>query len=184
MLCGPSGRALGQASFLVLVVAVISPAAQPIASQLETVFFQFFFVGVAWAWSSIALAIAHASRSTKFSKADFQVYAAQRFAQPGMTAAEIQAAVSDAIFEGVFIEAAPSAVCAIFLGAGCGFFLWLRGWVGPGPMTFGLIFSMILIVSRGDDSNCRSRSLTWPRSDHLPHHRGPVPLRLLLYRCQ
>lgn len=35
---------LGRAGYLVLVVAALSPACQPIASTLETVFFQFLFV--------------------------------------------------------------------------------------------------------------------------------------------
>ncbi|GAA5961874.1 hypothetical protein JCM8115_001452 [Rhodotorula mucilaginosa] len=147
MLCGPSQRALGQASFLVLIVSTISPASQPIASQLETVFFQIFFVSLGWAWACLALAIAHASRSTyKFTQAEFQAYSVQRFGQPGMTAAQIQLAASEAIFRGEFIEAAPGAVCAIFLGAGCGFFLWLRGYAGPGPLIFGVIFAMILLI--------------------------------------
>lgn len=63
-----------------------------------------------------------------------------------MTAAQIQLAASEAIFRGEFIEAAPGAVCAIFLGAGCGFFLWFRGYAGPGPLIFGVIFAMILLV--------------------------------------
>lgn len=45
---------LGRAAFLVLVVSVISPAAQPIATQLETTFFQFLLVAVSWAWACIA----------------------------------------------------------------------------------------------------------------------------------
>ena len=63
-----------------------------------------------------------------------------------MTAAQIQLAASEAIFRGEFIEAAPGAVCAIFLGAGCGFFLWFRGYAGPGPLIFGVIFARILLV--------------------------------------
>lgn len=95
-----------------------------------------------------SVAIAHASRTTyKFTQSEFQAYAAQQFAQPGMTAAEVQAAATDAIFHGAFIEAPSSAVCAIFLGAGCGFFLWFRGYAGPGPTTFGVIFAMLNIVS-------------------------------------
>lgn len=104
-------------------------------------------VSLGWAWACLALAIAHASRSTyKFTQAEFQAYSLQRFGQPGMTAAQIQLAASEAIFRGEFIEAAPGAVCAIFLGAGCGFFLWFRGYAGPGPLIFGVIFAMILLV--------------------------------------
>ncbi|BGP41609.1 hypothetical protein JCM10449v2_005600 [Rhodotorula kratochvilovae] len=147
MLCGPSMRMLGQASFLVLVVSAISPASQPIAAQLETTFFQFLCVAVSWAWACLAIAIAHAARSTyAFSQSEFQAYAAQQYSQPGMTAAQLTTAIQEGVFHGDFIEPGSSAVCAIFLGAGCGFFLWLRGYVGPGPVTFGTIFAMILLI--------------------------------------
>lgn len=43
------------------------------------------------------------------------------------------------IFNGAYLESASSAVCAIFLGVGVGSLLWLRGFVGPGPMTFGVM---------------------------------------------
>ncbi|TNY20776.1 hypothetical protein DMC30DRAFT_351756 [Rhodotorula diobovata] len=138
---------LGRAAFLVLVVSVISPAAQPIATQLETTFFQFLLVAVSWAWACIAIAIAHASRTTwSFSQAEFQTYAAQRYGQAGMTAAQLQTAIQEGVYHGDFIEPGASATCAIFLGAGCGFFLWLRGYVGPGPVIFGTIFAMILLI--------------------------------------
>ncbi|GAA5852458.1 hypothetical protein JCM9279_003454 [Rhodotorula babjevae] len=147
MLCTSSLNMLGQAAFLVLVVSVISPAASPIAAQLETTFFQFLLVAVSWAWACIVIAIAHASRTTySFSKAEFQAYAAQRYAQAGMSAAQVQTAVQEGVFHGDFLEPGASAVCAIFLGVGCGFFLWLRGYVGPGPVIFGCIFAMILLI--------------------------------------
>ncbi|GAA6054812.1 hypothetical protein NBRC10513_007431 [Rhodotorula toruloides] len=147
MLCGPSERMLGQASFLVLIVAIISPASQPIATAIEETFLQFLLVAIAWAWAVIALAIAHVSRSEyQFTQAAFNAYAAQRYAQPGMSAADVQNAVRVAIFHGEFIEPAASAVCAIFLGVACGFFLWLRGFLGPGPAIFGVIFAMILTI--------------------------------------
>ncbi|GAA6054703.1 hypothetical protein JCM3770_000038, partial [Rhodotorula araucariae] len=147
MLCTPSLLMLGQAAFLVLVVSVISPASQPIAAQLETTFFQFICVAVSWAWACIAIAIAHAARSTyAFTQSEFQAYAAQQYMQPGMTAAQLTTAIQEGVFHGDFIEPGSSAVCAIFLGAGCGFFLWLRGFVGPGPVIFGTIFAMILLI--------------------------------------
>ncbi|GAA6035596.1 hypothetical protein JCM8097_004920 [Rhodosporidiobolus ruineniae] len=144
MLCGPSERMLGQASFLVLVVATICPAALPIASQLEQTFFQCLLVACSWAWGCIALAIAHAARSKyKFTQAEFTSYAAERFANAG-SAAEITSAIQLSIFHGDYLEPASSVVCAIFLGAATGFLLWLRGYLGPGPALFGVIFSIIL----------------------------------------
>ncbi|GAA5833075.1 hypothetical protein JCM11251_006506 [Rhodosporidiobolus azoricus] len=147
MLCGPSQRALGQASFLVLVVATIGPASLPIASMLEQTFFQFLLVSGSWAWSVIVLAIAHAARSRyAWSQAEFAVQAATRYANSGMTAAEIQSASQLDIFHGDYLEAASSVVCIVMLGVGTGFLLWLRGFLGPGPATFGVIFAIILQV--------------------------------------
>ncbi|KAL8292379.1 hypothetical protein RQP46_001845 [Phenoliferia psychrophenolica] len=62
----------------------------------------------------------------------------------GLTAAQILSAVSEDIFHGLYLEPASSAVCAVFLSVGCGFFLWLRGYLGPGPAVFGLIFGIIM----------------------------------------
>ncbi|GAA5991944.1 hypothetical protein JCM11641_001599 [Rhodosporidiobolus odoratus] len=147
MLCGPSQRMLGQASFLVLVVATICPASLPIASMLEQSFFQFLLVSCSWAWGSMALAIAHAARHRyKWTQAEFATNAAARLASPGMTAAEVSAAVRLSIFHGDYLEASSSVVCGVFLGAGAGFLLWLRGYLGPGPALFGVIFAMILQV--------------------------------------
>ncbi|GAA5894372.1 hypothetical protein JCM6882_007642 [Rhodosporidiobolus microsporus] len=147
MLCGPSQQALGQASFLVLVVATIGPASLPIASMLEQTFFQFLIVSCSWAWSVIVLAIAHAARSRyPWSQAEFNVRAAERYANSGLSAAEIQSQVQLDIFHGVYLEAASSVVCIVLLGVGAGFLLWLRGFLGPGPATFGVIFAIILQV--------------------------------------
>ncbi|GAA6020046.1 hypothetical protein JCM10207_006768 [Rhodosporidiobolus poonsookiae] len=147
MLCGPSERMLGQASFLVLIVATICPAALPIASQLEQTFFQFLLVSASWAYGCLALAIAHAARTQfKWTQAQFATQAAARFEAPGVSAAEVQSQVQLSIFHGDYLEPASSVVCAIFLGAGCGFLLWLRGFLGPGPALFGVIFAIILQV--------------------------------------
>jgi hypothetical protein len=54
VLAHPSQIALGRAGFLVLVVSVISPAALPIANQIEQTFFQFLLVSISWAWATLA----------------------------------------------------------------------------------------------------------------------------------
>lgn len=46
ILCGPSERMLGQASFLTLIVSSISPAAYPIVTMLELTLFQILLVSV------------------------------------------------------------------------------------------------------------------------------------------
>ncbi|GAA5852185.1 hypothetical protein JCM8547_006692 [Rhodosporidiobolus lusitaniae] len=146
LLCGPSARELGQASFLVLIVSTICPASLPIASMLEQTFFQFLLVSVSWAWACIALAIAHASRSVhKYSQTEFAQVAAARYASAG-SAADVQSAVQLSIFHGAWLEASSSVVCAVFLSIAVGFLLWLRGHLGPGPATFGCIFAIIMQV--------------------------------------
>lgn len=64
MLAHPSQVALGRAGFLVLVVSVISPAALPIANQLEQTFFQFLLVSISWAWATLARECRFCSRSS------------------------------------------------------------------------------------------------------------------------
>ncbi|ORY69419.1 hypothetical protein BCR35DRAFT_307980 [Leucosporidium creatinivorum] len=141
-----SQAVLGQASFLCLIVSIISPAALPIASALETSFFQFVLVASAWAWSCTALAIAHAARSRyKFTQSEFTAFAAAKFADSGLSGSALSTEIQKDIFNGAYLEPASSAVCGIFLGVGVGSLLWLRGWTGPGPMTFGVIFAIILI---------------------------------------
>ncbi|GAA5921957.1 hypothetical protein JCM1841_005015 [Sporobolomyces salmonicolor] len=147
LLCGPSERMLGQAGFLVLVVATISPACLPIANTIEQTFFQFLLVSLSWAWGCIAMAIAHAARSRyHFTQSQFLAFAAAKYANSGMTAVEISAAVKLDIFHGHYLEASSSAATGILMGAACGFFLWLRGYLGPGPALFGVIFAIILQV--------------------------------------
>ncbi|GAA5893885.1 hypothetical protein JCM5296_004627 [Sporobolomyces johnsonii] len=147
ILCGPSERMLGQAGFLVLVVATISPACLPIANTIEQTFFQFLLVSLSWAWGCITMAIAHAARSRyHFTQSQFLAFGAAQYANSGMTAAEISTAVKLDIFHGHYLEASSSVATGILMGTACGFFLWLRGYLGPGPALFGVIFAIILQV--------------------------------------
>ncbi|KAK4050247.1 hypothetical protein OIV83_003568 [Microbotryomycetes sp. JL201] len=145
LLIPSSQRMLGQASFLCLVVTVISPAAYPIATMLETTFFQFLLVASSWAWACITIAIAHAVRTEfKFSQSQFQQYAAQKLANSGLTGAALTNAIQEDLYHGAYTEAASSVVCAVMFGVAAGFLLWLRGYLGPGPILFGVIFGLIL----------------------------------------
>ncbi|GAA5954631.1 hypothetical protein JCM3765_003834 [Sporobolomyces pararoseus] len=147
MLAHPSQIALGRAGFLVLVVSVISPAALPIANQLEQSFFQFLLVSISWAWATLALAIAHAARTRyHWTQAEFTTLSAQPYLNSGYSAAEISNLVINDVYNGEYLEPASSAVCGVFLGVACGFFLWLRGYLGPSPALFGCIFAIILQV--------------------------------------
>lgn len=91
------------------------------------------------------MAIAHAARSEfQFSRLEFQQYAAARLANSGLSGAELSTEIQRSIFQGDYLEAGSSVVCAIFLGVGCGVLLWLRGYVGPGPIIFPIIFGVLL----------------------------------------
>ena len=139
---------LGQASFLLLVVATINPANAPIATMIENTFFQITLVAAAWGWSCLGLLIAWAAR-TKFHLTADNYAAVSGIAEPyvaqGLTGSDLTIAIEEAIFHGYFLEARSSAVSAVFLGVGVGFLLWLRGHLGPGPILFGIIFSVIML---------------------------------------
>ncbi len=124
---------LGQASFLVLVVATINPANAPIATTLELTLWQVLLVACAWGWVCLGLLIAWAAR-TEFHLTAANYTAVSGIAAPyvaqGLTGSDLTLAVEEAIFHGYFLEARSSAVAAVFLGVGAGFLLWLRGHLG------------------------------------------------------
>lgn len=123
-LIGPSERALGSASFLVLVGSFIQPAEAPLAAIVEREFFTLVFVCAAWAWSNIAIAISHAVRKNKVSQADTDLQRA---------------------FRGDYIEASPSIVCAVFLSVGSAVVLYVKIRFGPSPFLFASVLSCILM---------------------------------------
>lgn len=125
---------LGQASFLVLVVATINPANAPIATALELTFFQVTIVAAAWGWVCLGLLIAHAARTdfVGYTAANYLTLSgiAAPYAAQGLSGTALTTAVQESIFHGYFLEARSSAVSAVFLGTGAGFLLWLRGHLG------------------------------------------------------
>lgn len=94
----------------------------------------------------LLVAIAHASRTKyHFTQAEFQQYAVAKLASAGISAAQVtKTDLQRTIFEGDYLEWSSSFVCALFLGVGCGALLWLRGYIGPGPFIFPLIFGVLL----------------------------------------
>ncbi|KAJ1018029.1 hypothetical protein NDA16_004898 [Ustilago loliicola] len=123
-LIAPAERALGSASFLVLVGAFIQPAEVPLAAIVEREFFTLLFVCGAWAWSIIAIAISHSVRNNKLPRA--------------------QTDISRAI-QGDYIEARASIVCAVFLAVGSAVVLYVKIRFGPGPFLFASVLSCILL---------------------------------------
>lgn len=123
-----SEAVLGQASFLILVVAAISPAASPIATVIEQTFWQALFVALAWVWSIFGLYLSHISRTQfKYSLEEFDKISAAPYISQGLSEAAISTAIQEDIFHGAYLETGSSAICCVFLGVGVGFLLWLRG---------------------------------------------------------
>lgn len=92
---------------------------------------------------SPSVAIAHASRTEfKFTKSQFEAAGLAKFGGQGLSAAALSTAIQEDVFHGAYLESQSSAVCAVFLGVGVGFLLWLRGYIGPAGINalFGIIF--------------------------------------------
>ncbi|SCV72848.1 BQ2448_4385 [Microbotryum intermedium] len=174
MLASRSQVMLGQASFLVLIVSVISPAAYPIATMLELTFSQFVIVSTSWAYSAFGLYIAHiARRKYRYSQAQFEVLVGEEFAAQGVAGYNISNRVLLDIFHGRYLEPTSSAVCGIFLGVGVGYLLWLRQHLGPGPALFGIIFAIILMI------------ISFTIAVLFPYYYAPVGLVFFLpFTCQ
>lgn len=138
---------LGQAAFLVLIVSVLSPASLPIATQLEWSILQILISAFSWAYTCLVLLIANAVRSQySFNEAEFTTYSTGLYASSSLSLSEMALAIQLSIFHGDYLEQGSSAVCAIGLGIGCGFLLWLRGFTGS-LLFFLLSFFIALYLS-------------------------------------
>lgn len=122
MVINPAERTLGNASFLVLVFAFIQPAELPLSGVIEREVFMLVIGLICWAWSCLAIKIAHAARKEKLS------------------AAEVS---SVAVLDGQYIEKGPAVVCAIFLAFGAAACLYLKIRFGPSPFLFASIIGCI-----------------------------------------
>ncbi|KDN53019.1 hypothetical protein K437DRAFT_219732 [Tilletiaria anomala UBC 951] len=125
LIINPVQLMLGQASFLILIGAFIQPAEAPLATVIEREFFLLFFLCVTWAYSCIAVAIAHAVRDVK------------------LAASEVPNPV--AIFQAEYLETKPAIVCAFFLAFGSAILLWIKIHFGPSPFLFATVLSCILL---------------------------------------
>ncbi|XP_006457385.1 hypothetical protein AGABI2DRAFT_212754 [Agaricus bisporus var. bisporus H97] len=113
---------LGQASFVVLIAAFLSPPNDPFTAVLERELLILLFVTLAWAWSCLALFLANLARTnTDYSATVFQAATGQ------------------------YIQAGPTVIIAVFLFFGSAFFLYIKARLGPGPYFFACIFACISI---------------------------------------
>ena len=124
MVINPVEAYLGNASFLVIVFALLQPAELPLTGILERELFMLLFGVISWAWSCLAIKIAYAARTHK------------------LTASE---ATLKGIYTGQYIEAAPSIVCCLFLAAGSPFWLYLKIRYGPSPFVFSSIIAALTL---------------------------------------
>ncbi|CAD6889139.1 unnamed protein product [Tilletia controversa] len=116
-------RAMGQASFLILIGALISPADLPLAMTIEREIFNVSLVLLAWAWVNIGLKLANLARDN------------------AIPASEVDYSI---LYHGAYLDAKSSAVMATFLALGSSFFLYIKVALGPSPYLFGSIFGAIL----------------------------------------
>ncbi|KAI5115336.1 hypothetical protein M0805_008881, partial [Coniferiporia weirii] len=115
-------KLMGQASFLIIIAAFLSPPAEPFIAVLERELAILIFTTTSFAWSCLGIRLAELARS------NFNTSA---------TTAEV--------FSGQYIEAWPTVICGIFLFIGTSILLYTRARVGPGPYVIGLILSCIVI---------------------------------------
>ncbi|PCH32963.1 hypothetical protein WOLCODRAFT_141429 [Wolfiporia cocos MD-104 SS10] len=113
---------LGQATFLILVAALIDPPSDPFVAVLERELFFGLFVTIAWAWSCLGIFLASLAR----------------------THTDYNASLT-AVLSGQYVEAGPTVILAVFLFFGVAAFLFIKGKRGPGPTLFPAVFGAITI---------------------------------------
>ncbi|KAK0549805.1 hypothetical protein OC845_002960 [Tilletia horrida] len=125
LLIDPVERMMGQASFLILIGALISPAELPLAMTIEREIFNLGLVALAWAWSCLGLKLANLARDHPLNRNEVDL---------------------SQVYQGAYLEARSSAVLAAFLALGSAFFLYIKVAIGPSPYLFGSIFAAILVT--------------------------------------
>ncbi|KAF8310786.1 hypothetical protein DL93DRAFT_2084164 [Clavulina sp. PMI_390] len=115
--------ALGNASFLILIAAVLSPPNEPFIAVLRRELNILAAVCLAWAWTCIALAFASLSRPPVTGTVSLTGIFAGRYAN----------------------QFTPNAILLTFMAIGGAFFVYLRARLGPGPYVFATVFGCICI---------------------------------------
>lgn len=113
---------MGQASFLVLIAAFLSPPRDPFVAVLERELLILFFVALAWAWVCLGVFLANLARTNTNLAVTF-----------------------NQALSGDYIQAAPTVIIGVFLFLGSAFFLYIKARLGPGPYLFPTIFACICI---------------------------------------
>ncbi|KAJ3862063.1 hypothetical protein EV359DRAFT_45947 [Lentinula novae-zelandiae] len=117
---------IGQASFLLLIAAFLSPPIDPFLAVLEREVLISLFVAATWAFACLGMFLANLAR----------------------TNLDTSVSIQTALFSnGQYVEAAPSAILAIFIFIGTAILLYIRVHQGPGPYLFATLFSCICLIT-------------------------------------
>ncbi|KAF5391062.1 hypothetical protein D9757_003093 [Collybiopsis confluens] len=117
---------IGQASFLLLISAFLSPPAEPLPAVFERELLILILVSATWGWCCLGMLLANLARSNS---------------DPSVP---LSTAINSG---GKYVEAGPSVILAIFIFIGSGALLYLRAHQGPGPYLFAVIFSSICLIT-------------------------------------
>ncbi|TFK66336.1 hypothetical protein BDN72DRAFT_880366 [Pluteus cervinus] len=113
---------MGQASFLILIAAFLSPPADPFIAVLERELLILFFASLSWAWSCLGIKLADLARKNR---------------DPSVTFTQA--------ITGAYIEAVPTVILGIFIFLGTAFLLYVRAKQGPGPYLFATVLACICL---------------------------------------
>ncbi|KDR73373.1 hypothetical protein GALMADRAFT_251995 [Galerina marginata CBS 339.88] len=113
---------LGNAGFLIVIAAVLSPPAEPFIEVFEREMLILLFASAAWAWCCFGLFCANLARRVKV---------------PNVTLFQA--------VDGRYIEAGPAVIIAVFIFIGSGTFLSFRAKQGPGPYLFPCVLACLCI---------------------------------------
>ncbi|KAJ3758691.1 hypothetical protein EV360DRAFT_43339 [Lentinula raphanica] len=117
---------IGQASFLLLIAAFLSPPVDPFLAVLEREVLISLFVAATWGFACLGMFLANLAR----------------------TNTDTSVPIQTALFSnGQYVEAAPSAILAIFIFLGTAILLYIRVHQGPGPYLFATLFSCICLIT-------------------------------------
>ncbi|KIK64040.1 hypothetical protein GYMLUDRAFT_40270 [Collybiopsis luxurians FD-317 M1] len=117
---------IGQASFLLLISAFLSPPADPFPAVFERELLILILVSATWGWSCLGMLLANLARNNSDSSISL-----------------LDALTSN----GKYVETGPSLILAIFIFIGAAVLLYIRAHQGPGPYLFAVVFSSICLIT-------------------------------------
>ncbi|GMK54562.1 hypothetical protein CspeluHIS016_0111480 [Cutaneotrichosporon spelunceum] len=138
ILIHPVGREMGQASFLVLIAAIMVPPSAPFVQYVEVMFNLFFYISVGYAWCALGIRVADMTRHP----VDPARVAEKMAEYAGETPAIQQMRV---MFDATYLQAGPAIVSCVWLCVGTAVLLWWKMRTQPSPATLPIVLGCILI---------------------------------------